>query len=254
VLKGLATAELDYADSRMRHTGDVDLAVAPDRLDDAVRVLHERGCRDHPVRFDPVLLYGWTLDAPEGIEIDLHTRLFRRSPLGDSLVAEPGEPLATLPGVAMPAEHRLVHAAGHFIISPPGTRRMSGFLDVSQLLARPGLDLERARRFAGALHVEALVGAGIRVEAELSGRHEVLAALDEWEPLDWLERRTRLVPRRRLLLDHFGRYKEVPAGHRLAYLPAWLLPTAQQRALFRRSVASAVSRRVARTSAHRVAP
>lgn len=248
VLKGLATAELDYPDRTLRHTGDVDLAVRLDDLGDVRSLLTDRGYRDHPTPFSPYLLYGWTLDAPDGVEIDLHTRLFRRSPLSDDLFADPGEALESLPGTALPREQRLVHAAGHFMISPPGTRRMSGLLDVTRLLENPTLDLAVARRFARALGVESLVGAGIRLEAELSGRVATLAELDEWRAPDWVERSTRLVPERRLVLDHLARFREVPVGWRLRYLPTWLLPSERQRSLFARS-----AKRRVRTIRQRVA-
>lgn len=246
VLKGLATAELDYPDPSWRHTGDVDLAVRLDELDDVRRLLATRGYTDHPNPFPEPLLYGWTLDGPHGIELDLHTRLFRRSPLDDTLFADPGAPMVTLPGVALRAEHRLVHAAGHFIISPPGTRRLSGLIDVTRLLDRPDLDLDESRRFAAALGVESLVGAGIGLEASLSDRPDVLAQLAGWKPPDWVERSTRLVPERRLVLDHLARFREVPPGHRLRYLPHWLLPDRRQRALFVTSAGSAARRFLAR--------
>lgn len=248
VLKGLATAELDYSDPLLRHTGDVDLAVRLDDLDDVRSLLSARGYRDHPTPFSPYLLYGWTFDAPDGVEIDLHTRLFRRSPLADDLFAEPGDALRSLPATALTTEQRLVHAAGHFIISPPGTRRMSGLLDVTRLLQNPALDLTVARRFAQTLGVESLVGAGIRLEAELSRRSGALAELDEWRAPDWVERNTRLVPERHLILDHLARFREVPAGYRLRYLPTWLLPSERQRSLFIRTAErrlSGLRRRVA---------
>ena len=236
VLKGLATAELDYPDPLRRHTGDVDLAVRPEQLDAAVRVLRGQGYRDHHEPFSPHLRYGWTLRSPSGVEIDLHTRLSRRSPLGDHLFRGPGEPVPGLGGQALAASHRLVHAAGHFMISPPGTRRLSGLLDVTRLHHHPDLDLEEARRFAGLLGIESLVGAGLRVEAMLSDRTKVIGHLDTWREPDWLERHTRLVPERRLLLDHFGRYREVPPGQRLKYLPAWLVPSLRQRRLLTAAV------------------
>jgi len=231
VLKGLATAELDYPDPLRRHTGDVDLAVRPEQLDPAVRVLRSQGYRDHHEPFSPHLRYGWTLRSPSDVEIDLHTRLSRRSPLGDHLFRGPGEPLPGLGGHALAAPHRLVHAAGHFMIAPPGSRRLSGLLDVTRLHHHPDLDLEEARRFAGLLGIESLVGAGLRMEAMLSGRPNVIDHLDTWRQPDWLERKTRLVPERRLLLDHLGRYREVPPGQRLKYLPAWLVPSRRQRRL-----------------------
>ncbi|MEO0493043.1 MAG: nucleotidyltransferase family protein [Actinomycetota bacterium] len=242
VLKGLATGELDFPDPLLRQTGDVDLAVPPDRLDDAVAALRDAGYRDREEPFSSHLRYGWTLTAPDGVEIDLHTRLSRRSPLGDQLFRDRGEPLPSLGGVALSAPQRLVHASGHFMISPPGTRRLNGLLDVTRLLDRPGIDLDAARRFAAGLGIESLVGAGLRLEAGLSSRTGVLTELERWEAPDWLERNTRLIPKRRLLLDHLGRFREVPRGQRLRYLPAWLLPSARQRRILLRSTRSGAER------------
>jgi hypothetical protein len=247
VLKGLATAELDYPNQQLRHTGDVDLAIRPDDLDQVVQILTASGHRDHPTPFNPALLYGWTLDAPSGVETDLHTRLFRRSPPDNELFTSSGEPLRSIPGSALCPEHRLVHAAGHFIISPPGSRRMSGVVDVARLLRRDDLNFDESRRFAAQLGVESLVGAGIRVEAELSGRTEVLSALKTWQQPDWLERNTRLVAHRRLVLDHLGRYREVPRGQRLRYFPSWILPARHQRRIFCQSLVVAGLRLVPRT-------
>ena len=246
VLKGLATSELDYPHPLLRQTGDVDLAVPPDRLDDAVAVLRDTGHRNREEPFSPHLRYGWTLTSPGGVEIDLHTRLSRRSPLGDHLFRDPGEPLHELGGTALSTTQRLVHASGHFMISPPGTRRLNGLLDVTRLLDRPGINLDAARRFAADLGIESLVGAGLQVEAGLSGRTDVVAALDRWAAPDWLERNTRLVPERRLLLDHLGRFREVPQGQRLRYLPDWLLPSARQRRILAQSTRKSAERALGR--------
>jgi len=248
VLKGVATCELDHSTPHTRQAGDVDLAVAPDDLRRATELLAAQGCVDLPAPFDPVLWYGRAVVRPDGVEIDLHTRLFRRSPLDRSLLDEPGEPLQRVPGTAMCAARRLVHAAGHFLISPPGTRRMNGFLDIGRIVSRSDLDLGEAQQFASELGVESLVGAGIRVEAELSRRGHVLEELHRWKQPDWLERQTRLVPHRRMMLDHLGRYREVAPGHRLAYLPAWLLPSRRQQRLLAESVRASVTRITTRLS------
>jgi len=242
VLKGLATGDLDYHHRLQRHTGDVDLAVRPGDLDRAVALLRKAGFRDHPNPFSEHLLYGWTLDAPNGVEVDLHTRLSRRSPLGDQLFRSPGEALTSLPGHGLDPAQRIVHAAGHFLIAPPGTRRMSGLIDVTRLHRRPDLHLDDAREFAASLGIESLVGAGLWLEAQLRGRSDILHELDRWRAPDWLERTTRLVPERRLVLDHLGRYREVPKGQRLRYLPTWLLPNRHQRKLLRQSMQRATGR------------
>jgi len=235
VLKGLATAELDYPHHLLRHTGDVDLAIRPQHLDRTIDLLRRNGYRDHPTPYSRYLLYGWTFDGPHGVEIDIHTRLFRRSPLKDVLFDGLPLPLARVPGLALPLDQRLVHAAGHFIISPPGTRRMSGLVDVARMMQNPELDLDAARSFAGQLGVESLVCGGLLLEAELSQRSDTLVQLAKWRQPDWLERATRFTPRRRLMLDHLGRYREVPPRHRLRYLPTWLLPDQRQRRLFLQS-------------------
>lgn len=258
VLKGLATAELDYPNRQLRHTGDVDLAVRPDDLARSLELLKASGHCDHPTlparpgagttrrseppSHHPALLCGCTLDAPAGVEIDVHSRLFRSSRLDDELFACAGEPLGSVPGCGLRAEHRLVHAAGHFIISPPGTRRMSGVVDIARLLRRGDLDLGEARRFAAAIGVEPLAGAGLRVEARLSGRTDVLRALDEWRQPDWLDRNTLLVAHRHFMLEHLGRYRQVPQGQRLRYLPTWILPSSNRRRLLNASFMAAVSR------------
>ncbi len=268
VLKGLATAELDYPNHQLRHTGDVDLAVRPGDLDRAVEVLLDNGHRLQPVPVadraagalrpspsqHPALLRGWTLDAPNGVEVDLHNRLFLRSPFDDELFADAGEPLHLVPGHGLRAEHRLVHAAGHFMIAQPGTRRMSGVVDIARLLRRDDLDLDEARRFAAALGVESLVGAGLQVEAQLSGRTDVLRALDGWRQPDWLDRTTFLAAHRRLVPEHLGRFREVPRGQRLRFIPTWLLPTANRRRLLLASVKAAITRAVAPSRPRKVRP
>lgn len=235
VLKGLATAELDYPDHLLRHTGDVDLAIRPNQLDHAIDLMRRHGYRDHPTPYSRYLLYGWTFDGPHGVEIDIHTRLFRRSPLSDLLFD--GEPVALtkLSAPALPLHQRLVHAAGHFIIAPPETRRLSGFFDISRMMQNPALDLDAAREFADRLGVESLICAGLTIEAQLSQRDDALVQLARWRQPDWLERATRLTPRRRLVLDHLARYREVPPGNRLHYLPTWLLPDKRQRQLLVKS-------------------
>lgn len=260
VLKGLATAELDYPNPQLRHTGDVDLVVRPGDLERTVELLGMNGYRVQPTpgarpsshtsrrspSQHPALLRGWTLDAPNGVEVDLHNRLFLRSPLDGELFADAGEALGSIPGRTLRAEHRLVHAAGHFIIAQPGTRRMSGVVDIARLLRRDDLDLGEARRFAAALGVEPLVCAGLRVEALLSGRTDVVRALDEWQQPDWLDRHIFLAAHRRLVLEHIGRFREVPRGQRLRFIPTWLLPTANRRRLLHTSFTAAVSRVVRR--------
>ena len=243
VLKGLASAELDYPDRRFRQTGDVDLVVPVDQLDDAIRALKSQGHSDHPSVDHAHLTKGETLVSPTGIEIDMHSRLFRRSPFDPIVFDADPEPLRDLPGTALGPHQRLVHAAGHFIITPPGFRRMSGLIDITMIHAHPRLDFAEARRFAAALGVEALTGAALRLEAKLSGRTDVLETLESWHRPDWLDRATRMTSTRRLALEQLARLREMPRTERLRALPRLLTPDTRQRTMLRRSIAEVVQRR-----------
>lgn len=248
VLKGLASAELDYPDRRLRQTGDVDLAIRPGETGAAIDVLKRNGCRDQlPLERSTHLLKGATLLASNGIEIDLHDRLFQRSPSSHAMFEQPGAPMSTLPGSALSTEQRLVHAAGHFILAPPGDRRMSGLLDVTRIIASHSIDLDRARAFACALKVGGLVAAALRLEAQLSHRVDGDNAYRDWPQPDWLERHTRLSPKRRLVLDQISRYREVPRDQIISYVPIWLLPDKRRRRLFVRSMTRSSRRLTART-------
>jgi len=235
VLKGLATAELDYPDRRLRQTGDIDIAIRFRQFDDALDILKRSGFNHHQTGNSAFLLKGETLDSTNGIELDIHTRLFQRSPETEAIFNDPGEQLADIPGVALCAEHRLVHAAAHFILAPPGTRRMSGLIDVTRLRNRTDLDLGKAREFAGALKVEPLTGAALRLEAQLAQRDDE-ALFANWCAPDWLDRQTRLGPNRNLVLDHVSRFREVPRRQWVRYLPTWFVPDKRLRNKFTASV------------------
>ncbi len=232
VLKGMASAELDYPERRFRQSGDVDIAVPHDQLTPCVVALEAHGYR-HPETTDsPLLDKGATLCAPNGIEVDIHTSLFQRSVASTLIFADP-VPLADLPGSALPATLRLVHAAGHFILTPPGFRRLSGLIDVTRLRTDPLVEIDHARELASELNVEQLVGAALHLEAQLSGTTEMMGPLLKWKQPDWLDRHTRLVPNRRLTLEYLSRFRDVEPGSRLRYLPIWLWPDQRHRQVFR---------------------
>ena len=48
----------------------------------------------------------------------------------------------------MPLEARLLHAAAHLLLSPPGKRRLSSLFDVTVLIARDDIDLDAALELA----------------------------------------------------------------------------------------------------------
>jgi len=239
VLKGLATSDLDYPDPALRQTGDVDIAVRVVDFAETVETLRQAGYAEPYKDGSPFFLKGATMKSPQRIEIDIHTRLFERSPMSDALFVD-SEELRGLPGRALGPNLRLLHAAGHFILTPQGSRRLSGLIDIGLLHDHGNVDLETVRHHAEALQVEPLVGAALRLEAQLNGRAKVLDALNSWKPPSWLDRNTKLVADRRLALDHLGRFREVQPHDRLRYVPTWLMPNRRQRRLFQ----SAVSRRL----------
>ena len=73
-------------------------------------------------------------------------------------------------------------------------------------------------------------------------------------PPDWLDRATFVAAHRRLVLEHLGRFREVPRGQRLRFIPTWLLPTANRRRLLLASVKAAITRAVAPSRPRKVRP
>lgn len=222
ILKGLASAFLDYPRPELRQTGDVDLAIHPDALRDTERVLGGLGASRLPGSRAGELMKGTTWRTTRGIEIDVHTRLFIRS-WGDApVLSDPGDPVPQVGSAGLPLALRLVHAAGHVFGSPVGLRRMSGTVDVVRLLAaepNPAVVQGHARR----LGVEAFVGSSIRQIQTMLGQSP-WPELDAWPELDWFDQRVLLGDRRRWGLEYLGRMRNVEPGRRLAYLPTWLVP------------------------------
>ena len=147
--KGLATAQLDYLRRGLRHTGDVDLLLPLDRLDDAIEILLEHGYWHHAGQIaDLKLVKGLTLVCPRGNEVDLHRRLSRYSATsGDDVlwstsVTLPGE------GQALSATARLVLTAIHSLESVNPRRRLSSIADITVILDNTGVDPAEVRSFA----------------------------------------------------------------------------------------------------------
>ena len=222
VLKGLASAFLDYPTPELRQTGDVDLAVRPDALADTERALVGLGAARLAGSRAGELIKGTTWRMPNGLEIDVHTRLFMRTWDHTSALDLIGESVPEVRSAALPLELRLVHAAGHVLGSPVGARRLSGAADVVLLLARDP-DRAKVRGLAAEHGVEALVGTSIRTILTATGQ-QPWTELDDWPELDWWDRRVLLSDRRRWGLEYLGRMRNVAPERRLAYLPTFLVP------------------------------
>lgn len=253
VMKGLASAELDYPRPEFRYTGDVDLAVRPADLARAVDILEAANYGGRPRRAKNMyVIKGATLDGPRRVEVDIHDRLFIRSRYSDELFDDPGIELQSLPGRAFAAELRLVNAAGSFALTPNGHKRLSGLIDVMRLLDQGGIDqggidqggidhrgvdaggvdLRRVLDLASSLKVATSVGAVLTMQAEMSGR-----PVDaRWPQPDWLDRQIRFGTERKLVLEKLGRFRNMPLRSMPGYVPEWLLPDAHEREMFKGKV------------------
>jgi hypothetical protein len=224
VLKGLATARLDYPKPEMRDTGDVDLLVRSDQLTRVVDLLLANSCRYHsPVHGDLDLGKGITLVHPMGAQIDLHTRLSLYARQDCNLLMANPQPIEGTSGFAMPLELRLLHAASHLVYSPPGTRRLSGVADISAILDRNEIDWNGVRRAASDLGIERSAGLGLHVEAVLRGRNR--DDLKDWEGPNLLERLSFARTKRALLMEKVLAFSALEGFNaRSRYVRQWTAP------------------------------
>lgn len=160
VLKGLASAALDYPYPELRHAGDVDLLVPPDCLRAAGGALRAIGYEPLPEQMLLSWSRGLTMVAPNGAHVDLHCRLLYRSPRGVDHFAEEGDPLGDGTACALTRPWRLAHAAAHAVVTEPRSRRLSGFLDVALLQSLVD-DLAATKEAAASLRAEAMVARGL---------------------------------------------------------------------------------------------
>lgn len=137
VLKGAATAHLDYATPSLRQFGDVDVLVAPEEFPDACAVLRAHGWSQAYVlpRHHERFTHAITFRQGRRAEVDLHQRIAHRA-LGR--VIPPDALLSTavdyeIAGRTLRAlcpTHRLIHAAVHAASSRGPYRRLSSLADV----------------------------------------------------------------------------------------------------------------------------
>lgn len=132
----------------MRHTADVDLLVRPQDFDRACALFGNQGMVDSNADLPVHLLVESTFQDSTSVELDLHHRLFRFGDARDDLLFANPVSLPDGGGLAMPAEARLLHAAAHLLLSPPGKRRLSSLFDVTVLIARDDIDIAAALELA----------------------------------------------------------------------------------------------------------
>lgn len=125
VLKGSACAHLDEPDPSLRAFADLDLLVASDDFDTAIRALEQRGIeRRLPERrpgFDRRIGRSVGMKSPDGVEIDVHRTLAAgglglRIPLDDLFADADRFTLGGTTVQALSYDHRALHAAYHAIV------------------------------------------------------------------------------------------------------------------------------------------
>lgn len=133
IVKGLATSALDWNRSAARRTSDVDVLIKPDQFDHACRLILETGARELKPGLPAHLIVERTFRTDEGIALDIHHRLFRFGTDTGNGLFDRADQLPNSSLRALSPEGRLVHAAGHLLLSPPGHRQMSSLFDVAVL-------------------------------------------------------------------------------------------------------------------------
>ena len=137
VLKGAATAHLDYPDPSLRQFGDVDLLVAPVHFGRARELLMAHGwAQAYPLpRHHERFTHAMTFRHGRRVEVDLHQRIGHRAigelvPTEHLLHSVVEYDLAGRSLSALSAPDRLIHAALHSMTSRGPYRRLSSAADL----------------------------------------------------------------------------------------------------------------------------
>ncbi len=168
VLKGCATAQLDYPDPAMRVTGDVDVLIGRDDYALAIDTLEGDGLH----RMAPAFRTGWerrygkdiALIGDDRVEIDLHLALVAgyfgitmpMAPLLERLVTYE---VAERQMPALDAMGRLLHACIHTASTTP--LRLGSAADVVQIAGSGDIDGVAFAAFAMELRCDAIVANGL---------------------------------------------------------------------------------------------
>jgi hypothetical protein len=171
VIKGSASAHIDYADPTLRSFGDIDLLVRSDDFDSAGRLLlklgYERAAPEPRPGFDRRFGKGaeYVLTG-DGTNVDLH-RTFVMGPLG--LQVRPDElwdggdvfMLAGQKVAALASTQRLLAACYNAVIGD-ASPRLSTLRDVAQIVLSGDVDASDAVDMASSWHAEHVLALGVR--------------------------------------------------------------------------------------------
>lgn len=189
VLKGPASAHLDYEDPQQRIFGDVDILVSGDDFDQSVAWLtssgHRRRYPEPRPGFDRRFSKGASFETAGGLEVDLH-RTFTMGPFGlrlDLAGVWSGSQDVQLGEARVPAlsrEARLLHACYHAALGAIEPRLVP-LRDVVQLLGHPALDGSRFAALVRNSQADAVIIRTVRLLREVLGvAPQHLGALAEW--------------------------------------------------------------------------
>ncbi len=178
-VKGPLLAQALYGGVGVRHAGDLDLLIAPDRLADADRALLVAGCRRSQPDFELTprqrreyqrLKHEFEyFNDTTGVRIEVEWRLegLGRQAFDEWLKAGARETLGGIELARLPADtealYLFVHGAGHEWF------RLFWLVDVARLLLHGGVDWHQVMRTARACGVESSVWQGARLVETLFG-------------------------------------------------------------------------------------
>lgn len=171
VLKGSATAHLDYPNPALRPFNDLDILVRGRDIERMKTVLEKVGYyrQGHERRpgFDARFEKSFMYLAPLGYELDMHRSLVS-GPFGHTLEPDDlfdSEERLTLGAATLPAlarEERFIHACLAFLVGDPQPRPRPA-RDVAQALVHPSLDPDRVLDLAHTWQVAIVVARAIQV-------------------------------------------------------------------------------------------
>ncbi len=230
VLKGAATAHLDYVDPSLRQFGDIDLLVSPHDFAAVSALLDDQGWRRpytlprHHAQFTHAI----TWRRPGRVEVDVHQRIAHRAvgqlvPTSELLTDAAMYRIAGFELPALSRTDRLIHAALHAMSRGP-YRRLSSTADVLVLVEASATSAAAVLAHADVWKVRSLV------EHAISSSYE---AAQLSIPGDWRVAMRQPYTGRDRLVDHaYLSPRRRAATEELAYLR--LLSGWRNRALYLR--------------------
>lgn len=239
VLKGSATANIDYPDPSWRQYGDIDVIVSErDRQEVAEALSHSGWRQGYPLpRGHERYAHAVTFTKGRRWELDLHQRVAHRAvglrvPVSDLLRDRVKFEIAGTELWALSPTHRLLHAALHAQLSRDESRRLSSIADVLLLATRLSPLAAEVAEVAEGWRVRSIV------ERSILAAHEFAAIA---VPACWLSAfdqpagsRDRLIDaayrgqRRHPVLEEWAHLRLMPSWtDRTAYLRGLILPGAK---------------------------